>query len=94
MKYEHGNYTLKEIEIKIHDARRRVEGLLDLNRMDIPLPEDELENLVNDLAEAQRLMQNYYLMFKNGPIVEEIVLEAPKTNNNVLEFPGNNKKKE
>jgi len=85
MTAEHGEYTLKDVEIKIHDARRRLEGLLELLKMDIPLPEDDMKEIEFDIAEAHRIMLNYYLIYKNGPIMEEIVLETP---DNVIEFPG------
>jgi len=85
MTAEHGDYTLKDVEVKLHDARRRLEGLLELLKMDIPLPEDEIMTAVHDLAEAHTIMLNYYLIYKNGPITEEIVLETP---DNVIEFPG------
>lgn len=88
MTAEHGDYTLKDVEVKLHDARRRLEGLLDLLKMDIPLPEDEIMAAVHDLAEAHTIMLNYYLIYKNGPITEEIVLGTP---DNVIEFPNNKK---
>ena len=79
-------YQLSDVEIKIHDARRRVEGLLNLIKMDCPLPEEEFQNLQHDLAEAQRLMINCYLEFMRSKEEEK------ETLNNVVEFP--NKKEE
>jgi len=86
MTYETGEYTLTDIEIKIHDARRRCEGLLDLLKMDIPLPEDEIQNLSHELAEAQRILLNFYLVYKKDLATEE---PPTKPTDNVVEFPGN-----
>ena len=53
-----------DVEIKIHDARRRIEGLLSLIKMDCPIPDHEVQALVHDLSEAQRTMLNVYLQLK------------------------------
>lgn len=80
---------LKDVEVKIHDARRQVEALLSKAKLGALPYDEELQQLVNDLAEAQRIMINVYLAYKNdNKETEDIIVETPS---NVVEFPGKNK---
>jgi hypothetical protein len=80
---EYNKLALKDLEITIHDARRKIEKLLDSDRAGQPLPQRELEGLASDLVQALK----YFYDIRNGAdkVVEEL---AAKATDNVVEiFP-------
>lgn len=77
--------ALTDIEIKLHDARRQLEGLIKLSKMDIPLPNEDIIELQRQISEMQRLVLNFYLAHNR---TETTVLETPQRPTNVVEFPG------
>ncbi len=79
-------YSLKDVELKLHDARRQLEGLLELEKMGIKLPNDAIKKFQDYIIEINRLTINFYIAHQKGDIqkAEEITLETPS---NVLDFP-------
>ena len=63
-----------DLELKIHDARRKIEKLLGINRAGQSLPDNELEALASDLVES---LQHFYDI-RNGTekVTDEIETEA------------------
>lgn len=90
--------TLQDVEIKIHDARRKIEQMLSLAKLGIIPAEDEVVKLNTDLIAATTMVADYYIQLLNNfeeSEIEEIVLESKEPESNVVPlFPNKNKNEE
>lgn len=82
--------TLQDIEVKIHDARRKIEEMISLAKLGVIPGDKEIVDLNHDLIDAVNQLTDYYINHINDfedleNNIEEIVLETPETN--VIPFP-------
>ena len=86
MSIDYTRHTLTDIEIKIHDARRKIEKMIGLSRLGVIPGDTEITELHTDLVESLSQLSDYYIHhvndFKDIEDIEEIELktEIPKTN--------------
>ena len=69
--------TLMDLELKIHDARRQIEKLLDIDRAGIALPDRELEALATDLVQS---LQHFYNIKNRAEMGINEITQGPKSN--------------
>lgn len=84
-------YLLTDIEIKIHDARRQIEALMDKFKYGQQITKSDLNLLQRHLAEAHTMSVNCYLQATRGiQPFEQVILDG----NNVVKFPNKKNNKE
>lgn len=81
MSIEYTRHTLQDIEIKLHEARRRLEGMLAVSKFGVIPKDNELVELHTDLVNMVAMLSDYYIQYLNNfKNIEEIVIEEPKSN--------------
>ena len=85
MSLEYTKYSLQDIEIKLHESRRQLEALLSKLKYGVMPTDEELVNLHTDLVNMVALLSDYYIQYLNNfKNIEEVVLEEPEPESNVV----------
>ena len=85
MSVDYTRHTLNDIEIKIHDARRKIEKMIGLSKLGVIPGDKEITELHTDLVESLSQLSDYYIHHVNDfKDIEEIELKTEISKTNIV----------